>query len=97
MLETACMDPKPEEMTSLNVSLPEQLRAFVSERAAGRYGSASEYIRDLIREDQRRAEHEKLEELLIQGLESGEPVEVTPEYWERKRGGLARDTRNDGS
>jgi len=27
----------------------------------------------------------RLEKLLIEGLDSGEPIEVTPEYWERKR------------
>ncbi len=91
------MDPKTEEMTSMNVSLPEQLRTFVSERAAGRFGSASEYVRELIREDQRRAEQEKLEALLIQGLESGDPVDVTPEFWERKRQALlARHSRKNG-
>jgi antitoxin ParD1/3/4 len=92
------MDPKPDEMTTMNVSLPEQLRAFVSERAAGRFGSASEYIRQLIREGQRRAEQEKLEALLVQGLESGEPVEITPEFWDRKRKELlARHSPKSGS
>ena len=92
------MDPKADEMTSMNVSLPEQLRAFVSERAVGRYGSASEYIRELIREDQRCAEQEKLEALLIQGLESGDPIEVSPELWERKRKELLdRRSRKSGS
>ena len=92
------MDPKTDEMTSMNVSLPEQLRSFVSERVAGRFGSASEYVRELIRDDQRRAEQEKLQALLIQGLESGEPVEVTPEFWERKRQDLlARHSRKNGS
>jgi antitoxin ParD1/3/4 len=92
------MDPKADGMTSMNVSLPEPLRAFVSERAAGRFGSASEYIRELIREDQRRAEQEKLEALLLRGLESGAPVEVTPEFWERKRQDLlARHARKNDS
>ena len=74
-----------DAMTSMNVSLPEGLRLFVSERAKGRFGSASEYVRELIREDQRRAAQEKLEAKLLEGLESGESLEVTPEYWERKR------------
>ncbi len=92
------MDPKTDEMTSMNVSLPEQLRSFVTKRAAGRFGSASEYVRELIREDQRRAEQERLEALLMEGLESGEPVEVTPEFWERKRQDLlARHSRKKGS
>lgn len=57
----------------------------MGDRAKGRFGSASEYIRELIREDQRRAAQEKLEAMLLEGLASGEPIEVTPEYWERKR------------
>jgi hypothetical protein len=27
----------------------------------------------------------KLEALLLEGLNSGDPVEITPEYWEGKR------------
>jgi antitoxin ParD1/3/4 len=27
----------------------------------------------------------KLEALLLEGLESGKPLEITPEYWEKKR------------
>lgn len=55
--------------------------------------------KELIREDLRRAEQEKLEALLIQGLESGEPVEVSsPEFWESKRQALlARHSRKSGS
>jgi antitoxin ParD1/3/4 len=79
------MDPKQNDMTSMNVSLPETLRTFISERAKGRFGSTSEYICELIREDQRRAAQEKLEAKLLEGLESGAPIEVTPEYWEKKR------------
>jgi antitoxin ParD1/3/4 len=73
-------------MTSLNISLPEALREFVDDQVKnGGYGTASEYIRELIRQDQKRAAEEKLEALLLEGLDSGEPIEVTPEYWERKR------------
>lgn len=72
-------------MTSMNVSLPESLRKFAEERAAKGYSSVSEYFRELLRDDQKRVAQERLEELLLQGLESGEPIEVTPEYWEKKR------------
>lgn len=85
MLRYSRMDTNQEAMTSMNVSLPEGLRLFVTERAKGRFGSASEYVRELIREDQRRAAQEKLEAKLLAGLESGEPIEITPDYWERKR------------
>ena len=78
------MDAK-QDMTSMNVSLPEALRLFVCERAKERFGSASEYVRELIREDQRRAAQERLEAMLLEGLGSGEPIELSAEYWERKR------------
>ena len=45
-------------MTSMNVSLPEQMKSWVEGKIdAGQYHNASEYIRDLIRKDQ--AENEK--------------------------------------
>ncbi|WP_206352367.1 ribbon-helix-helix domain-containing protein [Tautonia rosea] len=51
----------------------------------GGYSSASEYVRDLIRADQKRQSEERIDALLIEGLDSGELIEVTPEYWEAKR------------
>lgn len=39
----------------MNVSLPDSLKAWVEEQVAtGRYSSASDYVRDLIRRDQER-------------------------------------------
>jgi len=46
-------------MATLNVSLPQQLRTWISEQVdVGRYSSASDYLRDLIREDIREHHHE---------------------------------------
>jgi antitoxin ParD1/3/4 len=39
----------------------------------------------LIREDEKRTAEEKLEALLLKGINSGDPIEITPEYWEVKR------------
>lgn len=74
------------DLTSLNVSLPRSQRVFVEDEAS-RSGctTSSEYIRRLIYDAQRRAVQDDLERKLIAGLESGEPVVVTPEYWEKKR------------
>jgi antitoxin ParD1/3/4 len=88
------MEDKQEKMTTMNISLPESLRSFAEERARSRYSSASEYIRELIRRDQKGAAKEKLEELLIKGLESGEPIVVTEEYWEKKQQELAARHRS---
>ena len=85
------MPPSPDtedKMTSMNVSLPESLREFAESRAATGYSSASEYIRELIRRDKKQAAREKLEELLVEGLESGDPIVVTEEYWESKQADL---------
>ena len=30
-------------------------------------------------------DQQKLEALLLEGLNSGDPIEITPEYWENKR------------
>lgn len=58
-------------ITTMNISLPDSLKGFVDERLAGDgYGSASEYVRELIRSDQKRVEQEKLEKLLLERLES---------------------------
>ena len=42
-------------MTTMNISLPEKMKEFVDGRVeAGHYGTASEYVRDLIRKDSER-------------------------------------------
>ena len=52
-------------MSTMNVSLPDELRSFVDEQVTdGRYGSTSEYVRDLIRRDQDR---QHLRALLLDG------------------------------
>ena len=76
-------------MTTLNISLPDAMRAWIEDQLkAGAYGNASEYIRDLIRYDQKRQAEDRLEALLLEGLSSGRVVEVTPEYWAKKKQAL---------
>src|SRR4030095_11922858 len=84
-------------MTSLNISLPQPLKDFVEERVKeGGYSTPSEYVRGLLREDQKRRAEERLEALLLEGLNSGKPIAVTPEYWEKKRQQLIKrhNTKN---
>jgi antitoxin ParD1/3/4 len=55
-------------MSTMNVSLPEELRAYVDAQVEeGRYSSTSEYVRELIRRDQDR---QKLRGLLEEGVRS---------------------------
>ena len=68
-------------MQSMNISLPEPLRSFVDAQiASGRYSSASEYMRELIREDEKRKSADRLETLLLEGL-GGETQELTNDDW----------------
>ena len=76
---------KAEPMTTMNISLPESLRRFVDERAATGFGSASEYIRTLLREDQKRSAQEHLEQLLLKGINSGPAETWTPDDWTELR------------
>ena len=60
-------------MQSMNISLPAPLKAFVDGQiATGRYSSVSEYVRELIREDEKRKAEERLEALLLEGLQGKE-------------------------
>lgn len=73
-------------MATMTISLPDPLREFIeTEVSTGNYGSASELFREMVRERQRRKAEERLEELLLEGLESGEPIEVSTQYLEKRR------------
>ena len=55
-------------MSTMNVSLPDELRSFVDDRVDdGGYGSTSEYVRALIRRDRDR---QHLRALLVEGAGS---------------------------
>jgi antitoxin ParD1/3/4 len=83
-------------MTSITILLDECLREFVERQARiGGYASVGEYVATLVREAQsRQDEHpwdeERLKMLLREGLESGEPVEMTTEDWTAIREEVAR-------
>ena len=70
-------------MQTMNISLPEQLKEFVDlQVGSGRYSSVSEYVRDLIRDDEKRKAQEKLEALLMEGIQSSGPTEMTRQDWD---------------
>jgi antitoxin ParD1/3/4 len=61
-------------MSQLNVSIPPALKSWIDARVAeGRYSSASDYMRDLVRRDQDAAldETQWLRGLIEEGLASG--------------------------
>ncbi len=62
-------------MATMNVSLPDSMKAWVESQAeGGQYSNASDYVRDLIRKDQeRRKAIATLQAAITEGLESGDP------------------------
>ncbi|MGO8709693.1 MAG: type II toxin-antitoxin system ParD family antitoxin [Terracidiphilus sp.] len=78
-------------MPTMNISLPENLKDFVeSQVQSGDYSSVSEFMRDLVRREQKNRQREALELQLLQGLNSGESIDSTPEMWDSLRERLRR-------
>lgn len=62
----------------MRFALPETLRDYIDERVrAGHYGNTSEYLRELIRRDQREQAALRMRELIGEGLASGDGRPVT--------------------
>jgi antitoxin ParD1/3/4 len=69
-------------MTTMNISLPEEMKVFVEAQMAQEgYASASEYLRALIREAQKRQAKRDLESKFREALESGPATPMTREDW----------------
>lgn len=62
----------------MSFALPPELRDFVDARVgSGEYGNTSEYLRELIRRDQRSQAALRLRSLIADGIESGEGRRLT--------------------
>ena len=76
-------------MATMNISLPDPLKDFVDNQVREQgYSTSSEYIRELIRNDQNRRAEQRLTALILEGLESGPPIPVDENYWSSKRAAL---------
>ncbi|MBX6376783.1 MAG: type II toxin-antitoxin system ParD family antitoxin [Acetobacteraceae bacterium] len=70
-------------MGTMNVSLPDALKAFVDEQVeAGGYSTSSEYVRELIRKDQDR---QRLRNLLLAGAASRPAAAADDAYFDGLR------------
>ena len=73
-------------MNTMNIALPESMKEFVQGQVSkGGYSSVSEYVRALIRTEQRRQVEEALETEILQGLNSGPSTPMTAEDWQEIR------------
>ncbi|MFH0727552.1 MAG: type II toxin-antitoxin system ParD family antitoxin [Pseudomonadota bacterium] len=73
-------------MATLNISMPDELRAFIEARVnMGEYQSASDYLRDLIRHDR-----EEMNQLLMEGIESGQATPLDMSVVQKKASALLK-------
>jgi antitoxin ParD1/3/4 len=68
--------------TTMNVSLPADLRDWVSEQVrSGGYGTASEYLRDLLRRARDRQVRQRIDASLVEAVESGAKIVMDDKDW----------------
>ena len=73
-------------MPTMNISLSEPLKDFVDTRVSeGGYSSTSDYMRHLIRQDQREKAADFLRQLIAEGLSSGPAEPLEPDHFEKMR------------
>lgn len=70
-------------MTTMNISLPDDVKDFVEAQIASEgYASADEYLLGLIRDAQKRQAKRALEAKFREAIESGPATPMTREDWE---------------
>jgi antitoxin ParD1/3/4 len=78
-------------MQTMNISLPDPLKDFVDAQiTTGRYSSVSEYVRELIREDEKRKAEERLEAMLLEGMASPETELTRRDFEDIRKEALRR-------
>ena len=79
----------------MTITIDSKLEARLREKAAAEGVTISAYVERLVNADEA-AEHE-LESLSLEGLNSGEPIEVESGYWEEKHRRLDERVTRDGT
>ena len=80
--------------TTMNVSLPKDLKHWVDEQVeAGGYGTASEYVRDLLRRSRERQVRRQIDSSLLEAVQSGANTVMDDADW----AAIRRDARAGAS
>ena len=71
-------------MATMNISLPESMKAFIEEQAAKTgFGTVSEYMRTIIREVQEQERHrQEVRDKLLEAVRSSPSTPMTTEDWD---------------
>ena len=91
------MQEKETSVKHLSVPVSDELDESIRKRMTeGGFGSMAEYLRHAVRLELERADESKLEKLLLEGLDSGDGVEITRDWLNAKRAEL-REIARGGS
>ena len=72
--------------TNMNISLPASLKHWVEEHVQKKgYSTASEFVRDILRRQHEQEIRSRVDEQLIEGLNSGPSTPMTKKDWQRIR------------
>jgi antitoxin ParD1/3/4 len=73
-------------MTQITVELPDELAIQIqSQIAQGEFSNLGEYVVYLLQQEQSQLRSTQLEKMFLDGLDSGELIEITDQWWEQKR------------
>ena len=73
-------------MTQITVELPDELAIQIqSQIAHGEFSNLGEYVVYLLQQEQSQLRSTELEKMFLAGLDSGELIEITDQWWEQKR------------
>jgi antitoxin ParD1/3/4 len=73
-------------MTQITVELPDELAIQIQSQIAQReFSNLGEYIVYLLQQEQSQLRSTELEKMFLAGLDSGELIEITDQWWEQKR------------
>lgn len=85
-------------MTTINISLPDTMKAFIDNRIAeDGYSTASEYFHELVRQDQQRKEQKRLEAVLLERLQGDDWQEMSQADWDSLRQELRARLATEGA
>ena len=77
----------------MSITIQPELEALLRERAEAEGLTIEQYVESLARAD--REAEEELETLALEGLNSGDPIEPGPGYWEERHRRLHEGLKNN--
>jgi antitoxin ParD1/3/4 len=70
----------------MQVTLPDTATEHISRQvASGDFATPSEYLAFLVEQARATAAQRRLDDLLDEGLDSGPPIEFTPQWWQSRK------------